>query len=768
MDALGARLSEALSDRYVVDREVGRGGMSTVYAARDVKHDRSVALKVLHPNLVSERFLIEIRTMARLRHPHILPLYDSGQAAGLLFFVMPLVDGESLRDRLTRQGPMQLKEATRIVTEVASALSYAHAAGVVHRDIKPENIMLESGHALVMDFGIARALKPSEAQHLTKEGAAIGTLTYMSPEQAGGEGKVDERSDIYSLGCVMYEMLVGEPPFSGTSLKASLFRRLLDPPPTVSAKRPSIPYSVDAAIRTAMATNAKDRYRSAAHFADALASAPGSRASGEDVLKCIAVLPFVNMSSDADTEFFSDGITEEILNALVRLPGLRVIARTSSFAFKGQNVDIREVGRRLGAGTVLEGSVRKAGSRLRITAQLIDAAHGHHLWSERYDRQLTDVFEVQDEITAAIRDALSEKLLGLGSATPKPRTAIDPETFELLLRGRFFMARRAEGIQKGMEFLGQVLARAPGYAPAYVELASAYGILTIFGGLPPRIGGPKQRELVQAALSLDPNLSRAHAELGNVALWFDWDWTAAQRHYERAVALDPNDPWVSTLVGHFLSSLGRHDEAIAQHTRARSLDPLNPSVGASLASAYYLARRYQEAVAVCDGVLEYDPLYSDAHRIKGGALREQGRFEEAAAATEAAERFSWGHPWAVALRGMLGAASGHPESARAVAEALIHQHETSTTPPLVPPFAIALVLAQMGDADRYFEWMERSLAARDGWLVMLESEPALDAMRKDPRHASLRERIGVPQASHIRIESLSNTARGDSQPEIRV
>jgi serine/threonine-protein kinase len=741
-------LTTALADRYRIEREIGRGGMATVYLAHDVKHERNVALKVLLPELASAlgagRFLAEIKTTAKLHHPHILPLYDSGDAAGFLFYVMPFVEGETLRERIARGKQLPLQEAVRVIAEVADALAYAHGQGVVHRDIKPENIMLASGHALVADFGIARAVTVAGSERMTMAGMTLGTAAYMSPEQASGEENLDARSDIYSLGCVLYEMLAGDPPFTGSSPQAIIAQRFTQTAPSVIVKRAQVPHRIDAAIRTAMAREPRDRYQSAARFADALAESGDRSHNGEVAKKSIAVLPFVNMSADPDTEFFSDGISEEILNALVRLPGLRVIARTSSFAFKGQNVDIREIGERLGVAMVLEGSVRKAGRRIRITAQLIDAAGGHHLWSERYDREMKDVFEVQDEITAAIRDALSATLLGLGPAQPVVKSAINSEAYELFLRGRHFIAKRAEGMQKGMEYLGEVVARAPTYAPAYAELATAYSILTMYCAVPPQVGWPKARELAQAALQLDPTLARAHAELGNVAFWFEWDWTAARKHYERAIALDPNDPWVNVLLGHYLESLGRHDEAIAQCERAVSLDPLNPSVRAGLALTLFVARRHDDAVAACDEIIHLDPIYSEAHRVKGQALRELKRFADATEPTEAAVELSGSHPWAVGNVGMLDAASGHPGEAKAVAQELIARHG-QPVPPLVPPLAIALVYAQLGDAGAYFDWMERSFEARDGWLVMLRAEACYDPFRNHPRHEALVQRVGIPE-----------------------
>ena len=747
MADLQTPLAAALAGRYRIERELGAGGMATVYLAHDLKHERNVALKVLLPDLAqsvgAERFLAEIKTTARLQHPHILALYDSGEAAGNLFYVMPLVEGESLRERLDRDQKLPVEEARRVASEVADALSYGHAQGVVHRDIKPENIMLAAGHALVADFGIARAVSAAGSQRLTQAGMTLGTAAYMSPEQASGEERIDARSDVYSLACVLYEMLAGEPPFTGPSAAAVIAQRFTKTAPSVIVKVGNVPRSIDAAIRMAMAREPGDRFQSAAEFAVALAGKSVPYRNGEDAKKSIAVLPFTNMSADPDAEFFSDGIAEEILNALVRLPGLRVIARTSSFAFKGKNVDIREIGEKLGAGMVLEGSVRRAANRLRITAQLIDAAGGHHLWSERYDREMKDVFEIQDEITLAIRDALSEKILGIEKGPRISKALIDAETYELFLRGRFHIAKRAEGMEKGMEYLGQVVARAPTYAPAYAELATAYSLLTVYGAIPAQVGWPKVRELAEVTLSLDPNSARAHAELGNVAFLFDWDWKEARAHYEHAIALDANDPWVHMLLGHYSSSLGRHEEAVWRCQRAASLDPLNPSVRVSLAITHFLARRYEEAIAVCDQIIDLDAAFSESHRWKGKALRHLGRRDEARGPTEAAVRLSGRHQWAVSDEAILHAAAGRTD----VALALLQELMTRSAPQPTRPLAIALIYAELGDLDQYFEWMERSYAARDAWLAMLNAEPEYDRGRADPRHEALVQRVGIPASS---------------------
>jgi serine/threonine-protein kinase len=412
-----AHLRAVLAGRYTIERELGRGAMGVVLLAQDQKHHRQVAIKVLRPELAAalgrERFLREIEIAAGLTHPHILPLHDSGEAGGFLYYVIPYIDGESLRERLDREHQLPLEDAVRIAREVADALNFAHSHNVLHRDIKPGNILLSAGHALVTDFGIARAISAGGGEQLTEVGSLVGTPAYMSPEQIDGSPHIDGRADIYSLGCVLFEMLVGDRPFKGSTLTAVIGHRLSAPAPSPRALRESVPEAVDAAVRKAMASLPADRFATAAQFAEALATfRPAEPAPAAVPDRSIAVLPFTNQSSDPETEYFSDGIAEEIINALAQLPGLHVAARTSSFAFKGKGADIAEVGAKLKVATVLDGSVRKAGNRVRITAQLVNVSDGYHLWSERYDSELDDVFAIQDHIARAISQRFEVMLAG--------------------------------------------------------------------------------------------------------------------------------------------------------------------------------------------------------------------------------------------------------------------------------------------------------------------------------------------------------------------
>ena len=477
------QLRDALAGRYRLERELGQGGMATVYLAHDLKHDRDVAIKVLRPELAAsigpERFQREIRLAAKLTHPHILPLFDSGEADGLLYYVMPNVSGQSLRDRLERERMLPVAEAVRIAREVAGALEHAHRQGIVHRDIKPDNIMFQDGHALVADFGIGKAVSDVRSETLTEAGMSIGTPAYMSPEQATGEA-VDGRSDIYSLGCVLYEMLVGEAPFTGPSVQAVIAKRFIQTPADVAGLREGIPAPVARAVQRALARAPMDRIDTAAAFATMLAEPDHAPAAAAAPARSIAVLPFANLSGDKEQEYFSDGLAEEIINLLAHIPELKVTARTSAFSFRDKEQDIRAIASSLGVSTVLEGSVRRSGNRIRVTAQLIAAADGSHLMSERYDREMADVFAMQDEIALAITSALRIKLTP-GSTGPGRYIPTVP-AYEAFLKARYHEARvTPESMERSRHYYEQAIALDAGFALAHVGLAFYYMLLTNFG-----------------------------------------------------------------------------------------------------------------------------------------------------------------------------------------------------------------------------------------------------------------------------------------------
>ncbi len=525
MTMLRDQLQTLLADRYAVEREVGRGGMATVYLAQDRKHGRQVALKVLHPELAatlgSERFLREIQIAARLQHSHILPLYDSGQAGTLLYYVMPFVEGESLRDRLNHERPLPVEEAVRIARDIAAALDYAHRQGVVHRDIKPENVMLHEGEAIVTDFGIAKAVSAAGGESLTQVGMAVGTPAYMSPEQASGEREPDGRSDIYSLGCVLYEMLTGSAPFTGPTVQALIMKRFTDPVPSVRATRSLVTIELEAVVSRALAKDPADRFTSGSQIVQALGSpkvvTPHATAVATPTVapqKSIAVLPFADMSPQKDQDYFCEGIAEEIINALTKIQDLRVISRSSAFAFKGQNQDIRKVGEQLDVGTVLEGSIRKAGNRLRITAQLINVAGGHHLWSERYDRELEDVFAIQDEIAASIVKALRLVLKDDEKEAIEKAPTANVQAYDFYLRGRqYFNQWRKKAVEHARRMFERAIEIDPNYARAYGGIADCCSFMYMYWDAS-ATNLERADAASRAALALDPELAEAHVSRG--------------------------------------------------------------------------------------------------------------------------------------------------------------------------------------------------------------------------------------------------------------
>ncbi|HEU4641962.1 MAG TPA: protein kinase [Gemmatimonadaceae bacterium] len=642
MNDLLDRFHDAVAERYAVQREIGRGGMATVYLADDLRHHRPVAVKVLHPHLAlslgPERFLREIQIAAGLQHSHIVPLYDSGRAGELLYYVMPFIDGESLRQRLDRERRLPLDDALRIARAVAAALDYAHRHRIVHRDIKPENVMLQEGDALVTDFGIAKAVSAAVAENLTQTGMAIGTPSYMSPEQAAGEPELDGRSDIYALGAMLYEMLAGAPPFVGATLQAVLAKLFTEPVPPLSGVRDDLPEWLDGVLQTALAKSPAARYATATQFAQALAS-PGGGITPPEVragaARSIAVLPFVNMSADPENEYFTDGIAEEIINALTKARALRVASRTSAFAFKGKSEDIREIGRKLQVGTVLEGSVRKAGARLRVTAQLVSVADGYHLWSERYDRQLEDVFAIQDEIAdnivRALRVILSEEER---RAIEKPATA-NVEAYQYYLRGRqFFHQFRRTGIQFARRMFERAIEIDPEYALAYSGVADCCAFLYMYwDGSRANLEGAESAS--RKALELDTELAEAHASRG-FALALSRQYDEARAEFETAIRLNPNLYEAHYLYARACFQEGKPEDAVRHYEDAARVRPEDYQVLFLMPAPLKALGRTAEATAsmrrglqLVERHLELNPDDARALYLGGGALIQLGQRERA-------------------------------------------------------------------------------------------------------------------------------------------
>jgi serine/threonine-protein kinase len=744
------RLNTALRTRYTIKEELGRGAMATVYRAEDIKHGRDVAIKVLRPELVSgyeaERFFREIRTAARLTHPQILTVHDSGECDGFLYYVMPFVGCESLRDRLESNRQLPLEEAIRITETLARALDYAHRQGVLHRDIKPENILLNEGQPLLTDFGIATALKSVGSDRLTEPGLAVGTPAYMSPEQVTAERDLDGRSDLYSLACVAYEMLVGKPPFVGRSARATMALHAIEPAPSVRLERPAVPDAVEQALVRALAKEPDDRFANLLEFSEALTGSgqsttqPGATFRSKSGARKIAVLPFENASPDPTNEYLSDGITDELIDALTKVNGLHVASRTSVFAFKGTRRDVRVIGAQLGVSAVLEGTVRRAGNRLRITARLTDVGDGRHLWSERYDRDLEDIFVIQDEIAQTIVGTLRSHLLGtLGSVVPRHYTE-NVRAYNLYLRGRYhWNLRTPEDIARAIEYFQQAIDEDPDYALAYTGLADAHAIQVDYRGLPVAEGMERAKTEARRALELDETLAEAHTSLAWVNFIYEWDWAAAHREFRRAIELDSRYATAHQWYAWLHLAMGRVDEALSEGRLAVELDAAAVSARRGLGWLHYYARRPATAIQHLQLARAIDPEAEETHRVLGLAYIQAGRYDAAERVLREAVRLSEEPgPYSLSTLGHLAALTGDRGTAQRIADDLLGDQLAGR---YVSPVALATVYLGLQEFDRVFAALERAYQERRGWLAYLNVEPLLDPVRDDDRFRHLAKKM---------------------------
>ena len=747
MTALPDRLRAAVADRYRIEEEIGHGGMAVVYLAEDLKHARKVAIKVLVPSGVSpsyepQRFLREIRIAARLSHPQILPVHDSGECDGFLYFVMPYAGCETLRDRLQREGPLPIDVALRIARAVGAALSYAHRHNVIHRDIKPENILLQEGEPVVADFGVATAISAAagDSIYITDRGFAVGTPAYMSPEQASAERDLDGRSDLYSLACVLFEMLTGQPPFAGSGARATMARHAIEPPPSIRSLRPTVPVAVELALTRALAKAPEDRFPGIADFCEALAT-PATvtvPVASEPEVRAIAVLPFVNASADPENEYFSDGMTDELITALTKVEGLPVASRTSVFALKNVREDVRTLGARLNVSTVLEGTVRKARNKIRVTVQLTSVRDGRTLWSERYDRELADVFAIQDEIAGTIVRTLRSTLLGdLGDPTPVRYTA-NVRAYSLYLKGRFWWNRRTQAdIAQGIRYFEQAIAEDPGYALAYSGLADSYALDLDYRGVPVVEGMERAKSEARKAIELDETLAEAHTSLAWVTFIYDWDWRAADREFRRAIELNPRYSTARQWYAWYLMAMGRFDEALAEGRVAVELDSGSVSIRRSLGWLQYYSRQSEAALENLRRALTMDPTAEETHRLLALVYLQQGRYDDAAAAFREAIANSGNPVLAISGLGHVAVRRGRPDEARKVLGDLQERARSQYVSP-VPMVGLQVAL---GDFDSAFEGLERAHDERRGWLAYLRIEPMLQPLHGDARFQRLLERM---------------------------
>jgi len=792
---------EAFAGKYEVERELGEGGMATVYLARDLRHGRMVAIKVIHAEIAgtlgTNRFLAEIELTARLQHPHVLPLIDSGVVsdAGIErpFYVMPYVTGESLRARLMRERTIPIGEALNILIEVADALACAHAAGIIHRDVKPENILLGQGHAMVVDFGIAKAVHgTSGGKGLTTTGVSVGTPAYMAPEQAVGDPKVDHRVDLYALGVVAYEQLTGRTPFAGLDTAKMIAAALTQRAPSLSsatvcpprlaelvaallesepAKRPESAANVRDALRAilaepstvqpkAPAPGAARRLLIGAAGAAALVLAgmgafrvwrPASpRTSARDSVVVpplkslnrgsIAVLPFENLNRDSTTDYFGDGLAEELITTLGRIPGLRVASRTSTFALKGSNAGLADVGKRLGVGSVLESSFRRERDLVRITTRLVDVHHDSALWAAEYTGQLKNVLFLEDSIARAIAGALSGALGGGGAtgiAVTPPRSR-DPNAYEDYLQGRRFLRQRKAGsMTAAVRMFDAAIARDSSFAAAYAGLADAYTLAAPFESRPPREMFPLAKKAAAQALALDSTLAEAHTSLGMVALFYDWDWPRAGQHLRRGVELNPSSAEGHLFYAWYLLFRGRLGDADAEIARAHELDPLSPLITSRRGSMLLYAGKAAEAIPLFRKALELDSTLFTARASLAVAFISTGQHDSARANVPRRAQYAGtaelGYPaWVLA---QLGDTAAVREQLR-VFEARRKREYISAD-------GLAGVYCVLGDTTRAFALLQQAEHDRAFTLPFLPNLPIFDGIRRTDGYRRLIERLGV-------------------------
>jgi serine/threonine-protein kinase len=742
---ISASPAATLADRYTIEREIGHGGMATVYLAEDRRHGRKVALKIMRPDVAStlgaERFLREVRLAAQLSHPHIVPLIDSGESDGVLFYVTPYAPGGSLAERLACDGRLPVADALRIARDVGMGLDYVHRSGYVHRDVKPANILFADGHALLGDFGIAYAVRDRDRESITGAGVVIGTPEYMSPEQASGDRDLESQSDIYSLACVVYEMLAGTPPFGGSSARATMVRQVTETPAPLRAARPDAPATVERALARALATDPRERPPTVPAFIDALET---EGLEGEHYFaprtRSIAVLPFANVSPDPENEYLSDGITDELIGALAGVEGLQVASRTSVFSLKGKPQDVRAIGSLFGVSEVLEGTVRRMGDRIRIGAQLTSTQDGRLIWSQRYDRELVDVFALQDEIARTIVDALRA-----GSFTeladPRPsRYTTNLKAYGYYLKGRYAWNKRTqEGVREAIGFFERAIAEDPGYALAYAGLSDSYALHVDYRNVPVREGLERAKEYARKAIALDDTVAEAHASLAWCLFIYDWAWEESGREFRRAIELDPRYPPAHQWYTFLLASQGMLDDSVASAQRAIELDPASVSGRRSVAWANYYARRYDQARYHAQRAIAMNPTAEESYRIMGLALAQSGQLGEAESVMREAMELPGGSIYAKAVLGYVLAREGEEAKARALLDAL----EAEAAGGYVSPVAFSTLYLGLRDLDRAMDWLESACDERRGWLAYLRVNALFDPLRGTPRFESLLKRMNL-------------------------
>jgi len=749
---LGNLIGKTVS-HYRILHELGRGGMGEVFLAQDLNLPRKAALKFLHSNRLQDpiaraRFTREARAAASIDHPYVCKIYETGESEGRTFIAMEYVEGQTLRAKLT-EGMLPLKDALLTAAETAEALEEIHNRQIVHRDVKPSNIVLSRhGHVKVMDFGIAKQIPSvvttAETVDYPAKTRIVGTVAYMAPEQLRGT-EADERSDIFSFGVVLYEMICGVHPFKKKTSRATINSILREEPAPVARYRTEIPETLEEILKRMLAKKPAQRFRwvrEVRNRLNQLLEARQLKVKAAAAGPSIAVLPFVNVSTDPENEYFSDGLAEELINVLCRIPGLHVTSRTSAFQFKGKALDIRTIGEQLNVSTILEGSVRKSGDRLRITGQLINVANGFQLWSERYDREMKDIFEIQDDISGAIADQLRARIMSDPKEPVLKGHTDNPEAYNLYLKGRYFWNKRTEeALHRSVRYFKLALEKDRDYALAYAGMAAAHLTQSIYGLRPPNELMPKAKSAAEEALAIENQLPSALVSRGCVRSMYDWDWAAAESDFKRAIELEPRNEYAyHCYANHCLIPLGRFREASLQLRLAREIDPLNLVVNTSAGLPFFFGREFDKAIEEYQKTIEMDHNFGLARYFLGQAYTEKTMYPQAIAELKQVIGTSGQSPEYISALGQAYALAEKIEEALGQLDQLRRLSEVR----YVSPVLFAQVHLAMNQNDLAQDYLETAYRMRCTDLIWIQVRPVFDRLRGNARFGDLCRKIGFP------------------------
>jgi len=745
---------------YEILEQLGQGGMGVVYKARDLVLQRAVALKVLpqramaDPDLVL-RFTQEARAASALNHPNIMVLYEIGEDAGAPFIAMELIEGTSLSEKIGGE-PLELPSLLDAAAQLADALEHAHTRGIIHRDIKPANIMLTGGGQVkVLDFGLAKmnpairhaSFDNGPTEVFTDPSIVMGTVQYMSPEQALGR-EIDQRSDIFSFGIVLYEMCTGRAPFKGISPTETIDRIVHEDPQPASRLNHEVPADLERIVRKCLEKDKSYRYQSARDILVDLQSLKrGSGATGKIIvadqrwsIDAIAVLPFVNASTDPETEYLSDGIAESIIRDLSGIPNLKVKSFSSVMRYKGQAQDAESVGRELGVQALLTGRLMDRAGSLMLSVELVAVNDNTQLWGHRYRRKMDGIFDLEEEIAREVSAELRITLTGKGQQQTGRRQTANVEAYRSYLKGRYHWNRRMPAeTWKAVQYFQEALEHDPSYALAYAGLADAYALLGAYDIMPPKEVLPKAKAAAMQALEIDDQLAEAHTSLAFVKQTLDWDWAGAERGYQRALELSPSYATAHHWYALSLDACGRHSEALAEMERAQELDPLSLIIHANVGLMHYHARRYEEGIRQGLATVAMDPNFVRALWYLGLAYAHQSKFAQSIEYLQKAADLSARTPFVIATLGYCYGLAGQKEEAMKIVAELEERSRSA----YVSGFAMACPYLGLGDREKAFEWLEKAYEERSTWMLPLKVEPMYDSIRADPRFAGLLRRVGL-------------------------